>query len=373
MPWAPTDRQLLNLDGVPMRADRFRFDLIRDDEVAGQLDPGTESPPVITVDTTAAVKRTMTGFNLPASDLVEINPLRDRVQATAVLQSGTEFGLGRFMWASDGRPLRAWGTEHRSTLADESLQLNQGSSRSEGWGVGANVIVIAVYLASRVFPPERIIYDPSDTVLGTSVAYPVGSVYLRSLDECMERLGYLPPHLDRDGFLRLVEPPTLDVSPGADALVYDVGNSRRVIADSVYLSDDLIEAPNRFQVFESSGQGGGLRGIYDIPASAPHSYAQRGFYVTDTESVTGLASTAQANKAAKTRALTHGAAYKYATWESPADYRHDVFDVVHFGDSRAAAGTHDPGPVSPWLEYGHRLVCTSGGTHEHNARKVYDS
>lgn len=358
MPWAPTAEQLLDFDGVRRRADRFRFELWHDDQIAGTLTPDAARPPTVSVDTGRAAVRSLSDFYLPAGQLVDIDTGTDRARVVMQLQDGTEYSLGWFMWADDSRPVRGWGVEHDSTLVDEGFRLDQDIGRTIGYPKGTNAVNIAVALARAVIPRERIAAQPDPAGLGVGVAYAPGDNRFQAVEKMLARVGYLPPYFDRDNQLVMREAPDPDLpaSPG-ELLTY--GPGPRVVADSITESDDNLTAPNRYVVYESSGQGPSIVGAYDIPASAPHSVTNRaGTVVVHSEAQQGLTSTAQAHRAARALYLTSKDNYRYLSWQSPADPRHEVWDQVEVFGAR-------------WLETSWSIVCRSGGLMTHEARRLW--
>jgi hypothetical protein len=119
-----------------------------------------------------------------------------------------------------------------------------------------------------------------------------------------------------------------------------------------------LAAANAFAVYDS-GTDRLRSGRYDIPASAPHSFANRGFRIGRSESVQGLENQDLATRAARNLARRSDV-FEYVTFNSTADPRHETYDVVDaFGDR--------------WLEVSWSLELRSGGAMSHNLKRVsYD-
>lgn len=362
MVWAPTTDEILDLDGVSVRADRFTFELCDQDwRVIGELQHDADRPPTITNDAAQAVPRTISSLYLPAAQVVDINPIRDRVMASMTLQNGERFELGRFLWAQDQRPRRPWGVERASNMVDQCHILNQQMSVAVGQNKGANVIVVAVALASALIPIERITFTSSSQGLDAPIAWPPGKNRLEALNELMRKLGYLPVHFDRNGFLIMRDAPTLDAGTQPDVTPYELWTPSaggRLLTDDEVETDDLLDANNRWAAYESSGQNAYVFGRYDLPDSAPNSISNRGFPVTRVESVQGLQSAAQATKAALTMALTDEDTFRWQEFGSTWDPRHDTWTVLQLRGSI-------------YLEPFWAGVCRSGGVMRHRARQVY--
>jgi hypothetical protein len=359
--WTPTTQQLLDLDGVHVRADRFDFELAdREWNVIGDLFYDPERPPTITNDTSRSVPRSVSSLYMPALQVADINPVTDRVIASMTLSNGERFELGGFLWAQEQRPRRPWGVERASNLVDQCHILEQPMSTAIGQNKGANIIVIAVALASALIPIDQIVFTSSTQGLDAPIGWPPGKSRIEALNELMRKLGYLPVHFDRNRRLIMRDAPTVDASTTPDH-VYELWNPTdggHLLTNDQTETDDLLEARNRWVAYESSGQNAYVFGRYDLPNEAPNSIVNRGFPVTKVESVQGLQNAAQARKAAQTMALTDDATFLWWEFGSTADPRHDTWGVVQYLGQLG-------------LEPFWSLVCTSGGVMRHRARRVY--
>lgn len=365
--WNPTTDQILDLDGVRRRADGFRFELLdSDEEFLGELHPDRSRPPTISNDVTNSIPRKMRSFHLPNSELQDVNIVSDRVRVVMELQNGAEFPLGTFLWADDSRPVRSWqADEHFSSLSDKMLMFNQDFIGSIGWGPGAGgdqgVHIAMLFLITQVIGLFDIIHlgDESRVRIADSVGWSPGTSWHRALSELGDLVGFAAPWFNRDGRFNFGIPPEPDQA--TPVATYTPGS--RIIADSIITSDDLLKAPNLFGVYDS-GPSSTRIGRYQLPSSAPHSIANRGFAVAMVESRQGLNSTGQANRAARSLASTKGVAFDWVEFQSTADPRHDAWDVI-------ALQLRDDDPLQNWLETSWSLECRSGGLMSHTARRVH--
>jgi len=357
MVYAPTTDQLLNLDGVYQRSDSFRFVLLdRDEQTIGDLYPNLSRTPTVGFNSSGQNPRSLTNFDLTPDQQADINILSDRVQVFMDLENGDSYSLGIFLWGNGDRPYYSWGEALVSSLVDKSLILNQGIKKTIGFNRGADVGIAALGVALEVLALDEIILDAISADLGASRADAPGTSRTQILADFMELVGFLPPHFNRDGKLRLTDTPDLTmVTPTIPA--YTVGADSRVIVNSVTRSDDGLQAPNTYIVYETSGQST-VRGEYNIDSSEPHSEDARGFPVPKVEGRTGLRTTAQANKAAKAMATTRSETFKWVNWSTPADPRHDAWDPV------TVLGI-------TYIETAWSLPCVPGGVMTHTARTVY--
>lgn len=351
----PTD-QLLDLDGIRQRTDRFRFDL--EDQggaVIGELTPQAASTPSITNDMMRRVPRTLDGLQLSPSDAAAVDIFRDRVRPVMILQNGAEFSLGRFLWGDDSRPLRSWGLERRSSLLDRSFILDQDIGRPLGVGRGGSLGLAALATVLDVITLDEIVSDGIDAPAGAPMAWPPSTTRAGILGDIHPQLGVLPVFFDREDRLNFrAVPETATAQP---SLIYEAGG--RIVADSIVLANDLLRAPNRYVVYDSSGSGAPVLGRWDIPDSAPHSIANRGFPVVLTQSMQGIGDARRAFWAARSLAQSDRAnVFETIEWSSTLDPRHDSYDVVQV-----------LGQV--YLEIAWRMTLRSGGLMTHKARRVY--
>jgi hypothetical protein len=353
MAWAPTTDQLLDLDGVRRRADSFRFVLLdKEEQDIGELHPDLDSPPTMKFDSSGSVQRTMSNFNITAIEAGDINPLSDRLRPEMVLQNGAVFPLGIMLWGDDSEPLRPWGPERASELVDKMNILNQGIRQTFGLGKGADIGLAVLGVALAYLPIEQIDVDSISADLGVGTTWALGTAGSKVLTDLLKNVGFLRPYFDLAGHLRMRDTP--DVASASPSLVYEAGG--RIIADSILDSNDALRAPNLYKALDPSGQAP-VVGTYQIPASEPHSFENRGFYVLHEESIQGLKDTARANRAAKALAVTAGRGYRFRSFESTIDPRHDGSEVLTvIGET--------------WMEDAHSFPMISGGKMSHSLRRV---
>lgn len=354
MVWAPTTTQLLELDGVRRRADSFRFVLLdKEEQDIGELHPNQDSPPTIKFDSGSAVQRTISNFNITALEAAAINPLTDRLRPEMVLQNGDVFGLGIMMWGDDSQPRRPWGVERASELVDKMNIFNQGIRQTFGLGKGADIGLAVLGVSLDYFPLDQIDIDSIVADLGVGTTWALGTAGSKVVGDLSKNVGFLPPYFNAAGHLRIRDTPDLDTA--SPTLIYEAGG--RIIADSILDSNDSLDAPNLFKAYDPSGQAN-VVGTYQLPASAPNSFEERGFFVLHEEPIQGLKTVDRANKAAKSLATTTGLGYAFSKFETTIDPRHDGWEAITFlGET--------------WLETAWSFPMISGGKMTHTVRKVY--
>lgn len=356
MVWAPTTDQILDCDGVRRRADDFRFDLYdgETDDLIGELHPDESRPPVVSNDTGRSVRRQLSSVHLPPAEMSAI-ALTDKLRPVMSLANGAEERLGTFVLADRGEVVSNRGTERDTTWHDRGTALNQETEHTIAFAKGANIVIALLGVLLEVIPVSDIADAPeSDAVLGAPLQFPPGTNRVTICDTLTDLLGWLPLFFNRDGLVQFLDAPDLETA--APTLSYQLGG--RIYDGTVLLSDDLLTAANRFVVYETSSRST-VTGSYEIPSTAPHSVANRGFVVPDVESAQGLGSTSAANKYAKSKALTGSKIYRWASFTGPADWRHGTWDVLGFlGET--------------WLEIAWAITCRPGlPPMSHKLRRVY--
>jgi hypothetical protein len=356
--FAPTAADILDLNGVHRRKDGFRFELCdRELRPIGEVHPDRAgSVPTIENDTSNNTARRLRNLRLLPDEAADIDVIRDRLRVYMVLQNGDEYRLGTFLWGDENRPLRSWGEQHDGDLTDFTYVLDQQVTQAFGWGKGANIALSVVFLMLRAgfsvedFSPLN--EDPGRT-LADPKAWQPGVTWRTMIDELADLVGFASPWFDRDGLFHFQSAPNPDIDPPT-VPAYEDGT--RIVADSILYSGGLVTAANDFAVTDSGTDR--LRiGRFQVPASARHSFANRGYRVGKVESAQGGESQAQLNQAALKLARSQGQAIEVLQFTSTADPRHDTFDVV-------------PALGETWLERAWRLECRSGGPHTHTLERA---
>ena len=352
----PTTAQLTSGD-VRMRFDRFRFALY-DGTMAylGDLDVNQDRPPRVRWDATARLQRTLQSVYIPAGTRADLDTVSWSLQPIMVMLIGDEYPLGVFRWADEDEFEFSWGIARDTSLVDRSTILDQQTMEAVGWGPGASPIVAAVFMANQVVPADWLQYSTSAAVLNAPMSWPPGASRIQIITDLLAQCGFLPPYFDRNGFLQMRPAPDPLVDP--DPILWPLGAPVRL--KTVARHNTLLDTPNIYVVYDSSAQGGGFRGVYEVPPSAPHRRTRRGFYVPLVKGVSGLPSQADANAQAYALSLSDGRSFRYSTYSGAANPVHDAWSVIEFRGERA-------------LETAWDLTCRNGGAMTHTLRQVYGS
>jgi hypothetical protein len=347
--------QMLELNGVMSRAEKVRFDLVDPSgRVLGELNPIV--PCTIENDSSQQIKRKLSNFRLAASEFNEVNPLVHRVRPSWVLSTGDEWPEGEFLFADAQTGRYSYGRTLTATLVDKGLLLGQTLAQPLSFpkGTTASAAIVATVNAAGIYGAS---IAPSSYTFGSPLAYPQGGsgvTYAKVLSDICAKAGYYDPYFDNAGVLQVRS--TVTVASVTPSLNYVDGG--RIIAGSITESNDLLAAPNRFLVIDTSATTGAVAYEWTIPASAPHSYENRGFYITHTIEAPGVGNVTQAEAVGAAYYASNPWAYETVVFSSPADPRHDTFDVINFRGAN-------------YLETKWSLVCAPGGPMTHTGVRVY--
>jgi hypothetical protein len=146
-------------------------------------------------------------------------------------------------------------------------------------------------------------------------------------------------------------------NPANQVPQFDFDNGSQVLRSNIVESSNLLTAPNRFVVVSNTNvELGAVVGIAEVPPNAPNSFANRGFYITQTLNLQ-LTTSSQAQAVAGGLAA-RGTLYETVNLVTPPDPRHDSYDVIKWQNSR-------------WLELSWSMQLVEGGTMNHVMRKGY--
>lgn len=361
---------LLSMTGIGQRSETFRFDLLdQHNSYVGILDVEADTAPTISNNINRRVKRSLTNLVLPPSVTREIDTLSNRVRPWMVLQDGTEYPLGVFLFADASRTEAAYssvafvrdpavdedpiGHVTTGSLLDQLSTLDQGSRGVSSYPRGTRVVdALTLELAKANVDDVEI--DDSDATLAQAAVWKPNANRLDILNDLCKLGGFYSPFFDNMGTCRIVEVPALDaVEP---LFVYDIGTS--VYRDTIVETDDLLKAPNSYVVVNSSITTSPIFGEWKVPSSAPNSYARRGFWVVSEHDVQTVSSNAQAARTAQAIGQADYATYRWVNLEAVTNPLHDTFDVVGWKGDK-------------YREQGWEIVCSAGAHHKHEWRRIW--
>lgn len=362
-----TDVALLDLDvWVGQRSESYRFYAV--DAVTGyreEVNPISDRPPILSHDTSRVITRDITGLYFGKRDTALLNSIRTRLLPVMVV-GGVEYPLGTYLYNTQARLQYSSGTLSAGTFYDQMFVVDQQTQGSFGPSVA---------LISSAFPQGQPVMP---AILDLLAGLPIQEPYLESsnffsvgtwgpgtyrgaiLGQLAIDGNYFAPTFRNNSRLYLTR--VFDPATATARFDFDTGN--KILADPVPIeTDDLITAPNRIIVIGNGSlttatTGAAISGSYDIPASAPHSIANRGFVIPQIE-YRQVQDSSQAAAVARDIGERQTIFERIEVYTAP-DPRHDAYDVIRlFGEN--------------WLELGWSLTMQSGAPMRHVLRKAYSS
>lgn len=333
--------------GVGQRSMTATFRLVNG--VTGQK-LGTLTPlrnAKLTHDTANVIKRTL-NLDLGVSDTTAINEITDRIDVSVTL-GGQEWPLGRYVFTARTDAESTGGDRATCTLQDQMFIIDQETSEGvsgRGKPVGE---VIEKVLAG--FDLDTVV-EASDFT--SAQTWPAGTRRGQILTDLATAGGYFSPWFDNDNRLRFMPAfNPADVVPGFDL---DAGDA--VMREGITSTNDFLSAPNRFMVVSNAASDFSqpVFGTADVPVTAPHSIANRGFVIQQTVDAQ-VSTPLQAVRMAQTLAYTQQV-LQYTNLVTALDPRHDSYDVVWWQEQR-------------WLETAWSMDLTAGGSMTHTFTRAY--
>jgi hypothetical protein len=287
----------------------------------GTLQPiGGDQAPVITNNVHRTIKRSLEGLQLLPSDFAAVNPLTDRLKVWGTINGVTK-PLGVFMFTDPTLSRFSYGVKALISMVDLNGLLDQPMGRPVGYDEGTNVTSALTTLANEV---GIVNIDLAENALSSPASFPSSTSRASVMAQLANAAGLYSPFFGNDGYLRTLAPPELTVGE----LAYHEGHN--IIAGTLQEFTDLLTAPNRWVVESVGANDAPIWSAYDIPAEQPHSYANRGFYITTIVQGQGIASTDDAYNMARTLAQSENETYEWAEFDSIPSHDHDTFEVVGY-------------------------------------------
>lgn len=348
-----------NLDmnaGIGQRSYSFRFALSNGvtGEQLGDIHPIRNAS--LNHDTSRVIKRQLS-LNLGVEDIALIDPLTARVSVYMVMSDGTEYSLGKYLFTDASFQQFTSGDLANVVLNDEMFlvdqQINQGIN-------GANrglVEVIKEVLADLPVTYRITLLDENEqhsTVFTSTQSWTIGSSRGQILDALALAGDFFSPWFDNQGEMRFIRA----FNPANRIPDFDFDNGHSVYLASVMRSSEVLTAPNRFVVVSNNSETTNIPIVATatVPVTAPNSFANRGFYITQVFDLQ-LADISQAVAVASNLAQRQ-TIFEKVNLTTTADPRHDSYNVIKWQNSL-------------WLELSWQMQLTAGGTMTHVLRKGY--
>lgn len=351
---APTATQQLDVTRR-QRGETIRFDLL--DQLDNKIDEllvERDRPPVVSNDITRRIRRRCEGLYLDPRIVGSLDAFSTRVQPWRVLGTGEQYSRGIFIFDAETLHVLSYGYESPCTLGDKSVILDQRLTQNLNYNTGADIRSALIAIAAMYGITNYSIDVTGRTVTAPYTAALGRDTGLTAMEALCELGGYLMPYFTNTGQLRV----RAAIDPASEPYtVTAYGANTRVIADTVDVTSDLLDAPNRYIAIDTSASGN-LAAFYDIPASAPNSYAHRGFYIVAPPiERAGFASVDAALDACKAAYAQDSLSHQMLAFNSTPDPRHDTYDYYSFDGVR-------------YREVSWREPLSCGAPMSHDARAV---
>lgn len=354
---------LLDMTAGPSRQSTWRFDLLDPTlQNKGVLPVDRTNVPMMQVDVSRAIKRSLTSLVLPPGGIDDIDVIKDRVKVVMITaDDNMEYDQGVFLFSDVSRIVLSSGVAidvGSISMVDQLLIVDQQIDTAISFPPGKQ-ITVAIAELLQVLPIQFTI-DPSSAVISATqeaVAWPAGTSRLRIVNELGAMIGYHDLYFQNDGKGRMGLMPNPLTAPDSSVISYPVGG--RTYRVSTTRSTNLLGLPNQFVVVNSGATNIPVYGKYNVPDSAPHSAANRGFVISHVEQLQGIDTNADAITAAEALAREWRFPFETVEMAGPPDPRHDHYSIVDFESVR-------------FLELGWRLPLTEGSDMTHVLRRTYE-
>lgn len=367
-----TADELLELDETSRRVESFRYELLDSSNgYVGVLAVRRSTPPGMRNDVTAPIPRTLSGLTiLPRTRVTDdsdmffaqdVDTTVQRVRPVHVIGpggTGYENEWGLFLFADDDDVVDSGGTAKACQLVDQTQITAQVLSQSVVYGLGANIADALVAQAAAAGIVSTSIEATTATLSAPIAGLAGRDTHDKVMRELCQAAGFLRPYFDNPGTLVCRSAPNLTTASPDHVYGPGTGLTGRVLDGTIHESNGLLRAPNRYVVRDTSLSEAALVGIYDVPASAPHSYANIGYRRIKSADVQGLADQTAADQAAAAEHAMDSSVFASVTFGSPIDSRHDTFGVVEYDGQNHIE-----------QEWAARLV--RGGVMEHDVRRIF--
>lgn len=319
-----TPNRILDLHpGIGQVAFRYDYDLLTPNlQPMGQVHPSAQS---ITNDTSATIKRTLRGFTLQSGDARHVNPSTDRLRVSMVLEDGTRWDRGVFMFTDDSTTL---GSSHRfynATLVDQGLRINQQIRWPFGVVRYGDLTRALIEIIERmgIFDYD---VDLPIAMAGEAIAWPTGTLGLAIMTQLVQLAGGVGPYFSNSGRLTVKQSSPMDQSTAHE---YPVGSRSRIVRDTLQVSKRFTEAPNVYVVEGSDLATSAVTATAFIDPRLEHSVERIGYERPDVRKLQGVNDSDHAQRIVRNLAENDPRQLEHASFGSFPDPRHDTYDAVH--------------------------------------------
>lgn len=330
------------MQGIGQREVTFRYDLLdQSNSYIGTIDVDMDQTPLLSNSINRTVKRQLSGLRLPPSTTAQIDTLRHRVRPMMVFHDGSVFPLGVFLFADTSRYEHLYSSVQftnpnevrqfytTAMMLDQLMTLDQATNGVNFYPPGHSIYDALIQQLEAGGVDHYNVEPSSATIRGGSyVVWPVAENRLTVINDLLAMGGYYSLFFDNEGTAQCRLVPDLD----STVAEFQYGpRSENVMRDPIpFESDDLLDAPNRYIVVNTSFTDSPIWGAWDVPSTAPHSYANRGFYAVKKIDMQGVETNAEARKAAKAHGQADYSTYRWVTFNAVFNPLHDTYNIVEW-------------------------------------------
>lgn len=329
--------------------------------IVGEVYPDRDSIPTLSHDSERTITREISGLVFTPEDSALLDIIRHRIQVQMIIPGRAPYALGTFMFMDDEGLLSTAGTSSDVTMVDEMFIVDQQIEQTYAAGTFEPDGTVVTFRQADDAIRDNLQGLPVTVQLEPTPFYSIGvwSAGSSRGSSVVKDLAvdgdYFSPWFSSANIMTFIR--AFDPASKIPAFNYDYGYA--VNRDSISFTNDLIQAPNRFVVISNGSVSDGVLpvvGTYDIPSSAPHSIANRGFVIPEIiDWQVDYASQANAIAANLGQRQT---IYERVEFTTSPDPRHESYDVFHFNGVN-------------WLEIYWELPLSPAGKMRHIGRKVY--
>lgn len=322
-----TPNPLLDMSpGLGQVASTVRYVVVdRNLEAIGRVKPLQAQS--VSANTSGAIKRQLQGFVLGEPDMRGINPFTDRIKPYWVLEDGTEWPLGVFVFTDLAEHVGTYVSTTEVALMDQGFLLEQQTRLPFSLPPGGRILPAVLDLVGQVGIVVRDVPSTSGAAVSTPYSRPIGTQRSEILKDLCLLAGWLPYYFDNNGTFVIRTPPNVIT----DAPDHVYAGDRVQYATPVKKSNGL-NAPNTFVVVGTSPSKGDISAFAYVDPTLDFSVPNRdGLEVVSTTRAEGIENTAQAQTMADTLAASADG-YESISFDGPADPRHDLFQTVQWSN-----------------------------------------
>lgn len=329
-----------------------RFDVVNElGNAIGHLKPLQAGN--VQANTSGNIKRTLDSILVLNSELADVDIYRDRLAPYWVLEDGTEWPLGKYVFTGAQVRPGTYASTTELQLYDGDFILDQNTKETMSVSPGTLVTTALNMVADQALIIDRSI-ETNITVVKDPINWPAGTSRKTIMQDLCKLAGLYPPYFNNVGRMIVESPPNLDET--LPDHVYAPENSR-ILRATIVENDNLLTAPNVHLVVASGPTSGEIVAYSAVNPALPWSSARRGFEIVEVHRQQGVADTKQAEEMARNFAQVTADGYLIVEFDAFPDPRHDLFQIVEWAGSN-------------YRETSWTLPLTPGGPHKHTLTRA---